>query len=61
MAQGNLDSTDKWATFLNPLQCALDMVDEGYFYFQGGGASAKQARDTIAADYLGSCIFRRDA
>ena len=52
MAQGNVDSTDKWAAFFKPLLFALGMVDEGHFYFQGGGASASQAKDTAAADLV---------
>ena len=50
MDQGNVDLTDKWAAFFHPLLCALGMVDEGHFYFQG--ASASQAKDTAAADDL---------
>ena len=43
MDQGNVDLTDKWAAFFHPLLCALDMVDDGHFYFQGGVVSASQA------------------
>ena len=31
MAQGNVDSTDKWAAFFDPLLCALD---NGQFFYQ---------------------------
>ena len=61
MAQGNVDSTDKWAAYFDPLLCALDMVDEGHFYFQGGGASASQAKDTAAADDLVSFAGTHEA
>ena len=61
MAQGNVDSTDKWAAFFDPLLCALDMVDEGHFYFQGGGASASQAKDAAAADDLVSFTGTHEA
>ena len=37
MSQGNVDSTDKWAVFFDPFLCALDMVDDGHFFFQAGG------------------------
>ena len=52
MAQGNVDSTEKWAAFFDPLLCALDMVDEGHFYYQSEGGDSRTAEDTAAADYL---------
>ena len=52
MAQGNVDSTDKWAAFFDPLLCALDMVDEGHFYYQSEGGDSRPAEDTAAADDL---------
>ena len=61
IAQGNVDSTDKWAAIFDPLLCALDMVDEGHFYFQGGGAFASQAKDTAAADDLVSFAGTHEA
>ena len=52
MAQGNVNSTDEWAAFSDPLLCALDMVDEGHFYYQSAGGDSRPAEDTVAADDL---------
>ena len=34
MAQGNVDSTDKWAVFFHPLLCPVDMVDDCQLFYQ---------------------------
>ena len=61
MAQGNVDSTDKWAAFFDPLLCALDMVDDGQFFFQAGGGGIEAAKDTAAADDLVSFAETHEA
>ena len=49
MAQGNVDSTDKWAATFDPLLCALDMVDEGHFYYKSEGGDSRPAEDTAVS------------
>ena len=61
MAQGNVDSTDKWAAFFDPLLFSLDMVDDGRFFFQTGGGGIEAAKDTAAADNLVSFAGTHEA
>ena len=47
MDQGNVDTTDKWVAFFDPLLCALDMCDSQFFYQAcGGRIEAATGRDS---------------
>ena len=52
MAQGNVDSVNKWAAFFDPSLCALDMVGNGKFFYQTGGGGVETAKDTAEAGDL---------
>lgn len=47
----SVDSTDKWTAFFDPLLCALNIVDDGQYFYQagGGGVEAAKAADDLVS------------